>query len=361
MSSRAPAVAAYGTPSRLELPSEQLDDDAFADLLTECATQRLLGFLGSAVGAGAFAASDAQVARLETDLRAWTSHELRVEQLLLRAADALAQAGIDCRVLKGVALSRTVYPEIEQRTFGDVDLLIPGPRLADAVAVLTTAVAAERVQAELRPGFDARFGKEVLLRTDDGLELDLHRVFVDGAFGLTVITDDLFTPPYRFPLAGFELATLPMPQRFLATCYSAALGDWPPRLNSLRDVVQLVLREQPNLLDVLMMARAWRCEIVVARAVTTAWAVLEITETPPVVTWARNFEPDRRSRRLLAAHEGAGRSFTRHLAALLVLDGVRDRVAYAHAIALPSKDYLQARGLSGTRHARRALDRIRQR
>jgi hypothetical protein len=296
---------------------------------------------------------------LETDLRAWTSHELRVEQLLLRAADALAQAGIDCRVLKGVALSRTVYPEIEQRTFGDVDLLIPGPRLADAVAVLTTAVAAERVQAELRPGFDARFGKEVLLRTDDGLELDLHRVFVDGAFGLTVITDDLFTPPYRFPLAGFELATLPMPQRFLATCYSAALGDWPPRLNSLRDVVQLVLREQPNLVDLLMMARAWRCEVVVADAVETAWDTLQVEASSPIVTGARNHTPDRAAEQLLESHHGVARSFTRHVTALRVLPTMRDRIAYARAIAFPQRSYLEARGLSERSHVRRAIGRIR--
>jgi len=99
----------------------------------------------------------------------------------------------------------------------------------------------------------------------------------------------------------------------------------------------------------------------VARAVTTAWDTLEITETPAIVTWARKFEPDKQAQRLLAAHEGAGRSFTRHLAALLVLDGLRDRTAYARAIALPSKEYLRARGLSGSRHVKRAIDRIRPR
>ena len=116
----------------------------------------------------------------------------------------------------------------------------------------------------------------MLLRVDDHLELDLHRVFVEGALGLTVELDDLFAPPYRFPLGGYELEALPMPQRLLHACYAAALRRLAPRLVSLRDVVQLVLREQPNLVDVLLMAHAWRCEVVVASAISTAWRELAI-------------------------------------------------------------------------------------
>ncbi len=361
MTSYAPAVAAYGVPTRLSIPDGPLAAEAFDALLAECVSNRVLGLLGSAVGADAFAVTDEQRTDLETTLVSWSSHGVKVEQALLRTADALSIAGVPLRVIKGPALSRTVYPEPEQRVFGDVDLLVPSGRVHEAVRALELALDAERAQPELRPGFDERFGKEVLLRSGDDLELDLHRVFVDGAFGLTIATDDLFAPPYRFPLAGYELATLPMPQRLLASCYHAALGDWPPRLVALRDVVQLVLREKPNLLDVLMMARAWRCEIVVARAVTTAWETLAITETPPIVTWARQYEPDRRSRFLLASHEGAARSFTRHLAALIVLPDARDRLAYARAIAFPQRSYLEARGLSAKSHVKRAVDRIRRR
>jgi len=361
MTSIAPAVAAYAAPTRLQLPAEPLGAEAFEQLAAECTSNRVLGLLGSAVGAGAFAVTDEQREQLEAMLVSWSAHGLRVERALLRAADALSTAGVPVRVIKGPALSRTVYPEPEQRVFGDVDLLVPSGRVHDAVRTLGDALGAERVQPELRPGFDERFGKEVLLRYGEDLELDLHRVFVDGAFGLTVVTDDLFAPPYRFPLAGYELATLPMPQRLLASCYHAALGDWPPRLVALRDVVQLVLREQPNLLDVLMMARAWRCEIVVARAVTTAWDTLAITETPPIVTWARKYEPDRTARFLLASHEGVARSFTRHLAALLVLPSMTDRLQYARAIAFPQRAYLEARGLSAKSHIERAIDRMRRR
>ncbi|MFN8024861.1 MAG: nucleotidyltransferase family protein [Acidimicrobiia bacterium] len=336
MNDVAAAVAAYGVPSRCTLPTEPLAAEAFASTLDACVAGRVVGLLGSAVGAGAFPVTDEQREELEEVLRSWALHGVKVEQVLVRAVDALTNAGVPVRVLKGPAMGRTVYPEPEQRVFGDVDLLVPTGRVLDAVRALEGAFEVDRVFPELRPGFDDRFGREVTLRGSLGVELDLHRTFVDGPFGLMAVTDDFFVPPYRFPLAGYEFATLPMPQRLLAAAYTAALGDWPPRLVSLRDVVQLVLREQPNLLDVLMTARSWQCEVVLARAVTAAWDTLQVTEDAPVVTWARNFEPDRRARMLLKSGEGPARAFTCQLAALAVLPG-RDRLAYARAIFFPQR------------------------
>ena len=190
------------------------------------------------------------------------------------------------------------------------------------------------------------------------LELDLHRTFVEGAYGLTVDLDDLFAPPYRFALGVTELEALPMPQRLLQASYAAALGDWPPRLVSLRDVAQLVHREKPNLVDVLLMAREWRCEPVVARAVNLAWDELQLTSEPPVVQWARRFEPTAYQRRMLAWHEGPARAFTRQVAAVLVLRGTATRLAYLRAIMFPQPSYLAARGFSATGHFRRAWNRI---
>ena len=190
------------------------------------------------------------------------------------------------------------------------------------------------------------------------LELDLHRTFVEGAYGLTVDLDDLFAPPYRFPLGVSELEALPMPQRLLHASYAAAIGDWPPRLMSLRDVAQLVHREKPNLVDVLLMAREWQCEPLVARAVNLAWDELQLTSEPPILEWARRFEPNAYQRRMLAWHEGPARAFTRQVAAVLVLRGTAARLAYLRAIMFPQRSYLAARGFSATGHFRRAWNRI---
>jgi Uncharacterised nucleotidyltransferase len=360
MTEHSRAVAAFGVPSRHEFPTDPLDAVAFDEVLEECEQHRILGFLGEAVRSAALPVTEDQRAAVEFKLQQWYAHGLRVEQLLLETLRVLASAQIPSRVLKGVALARTAYPRPELRVFGDVDLLVPSDSVGRAVGALTEALDARRAQPELRPGFDERFGKEVLLRRGETMELDLHRVFVEGAFGLTIDVDDLFAPPYRFPLAGYELEALPMPQRLLHAAYAAVLGDWPPRLVALRDVVQLVLRERPNLIDVLLMARAWRCEVVLAQAVTTAWSELAIVERPPIVEWAERYRPGRVDRLLLASHEGPARAFTRHLAALVVLPTLRDRGAYARAIAFPQRSYLEARSLQGTNHLKRAVGRLAQ-
>jgi len=353
MSRSGAAVAAYGLPSEHDVATVTSGSSFGAELAT-AEQQRTLGLLGAAVRDGAIAVTGDERAMLETSWRSWLGHSLRVEQLVLRALSVLAEAGIDARVLKGVALAHTLYADPALRVFADVDLLVPSRDFSRSAALLADALGGVRGVPELRPGFDDQFGKEALVRIS-GLELDLHRTFVEGAYGLTVDLDDLFTPPYRFPLAGFELSGLPMPQRLLHASYAAALGDWPPRLASLRDVAELVLRERPPLVEVLLMARRWRCEAVVARAVTQAWETLRITTRAPIVEWAERFAPSRTDRMLLASHAGPARAFTRHLAAVVVLPDTSTRLRYVGAIVRPQPAYLRARAMTPTQHVKRAV------
>jgi len=279
MTPPASAIAAVGLRTQHELPDEPLDRSAFEELLRDCTQHRLLGLLARAVRTGALPVDAEQHRAVESSVLGWLGHALRVERLLLGTTSALDRAGIESRVLKGVALAHTAYDDPADRVFGDADLLVPGREFTHAVQALEATFGVERAQPEIRPGFDDRFGKEATL-TVGGVELDLHRTFVEGALGLTVGLDDLFAPPYRFPLGVTELEALPMPPRFLHACYAAALGDWPPRLISLRDVAQILLRERPHPADVLFMARSWRCEVVVARAITTTWRELALSEPP---------------------------------------------------------------------------------
>jgi hypothetical protein len=354
MTAAGAAIAAYGL--RTAHPDASAPGD-FGALLAECERERLLGLLARAVRDDRIAVTDEEYEKFEDVFRGWLTHALRVERLLIDATIALDHAGIESRVLKGVALSHTAYADSADRVFGDVDVLVPSDRLRDAAQVLADRFDAPGAPPELRRGFDDRFGKEAMIRVG-AVELDVHRTFVEGAYGLTVELPDLFAPPYRFPLGGHELDALPQPQRLLHACYAAAFGDWPPRLMSLRDVAQLLLREQPHIVDVLTMARRWRAEAVVARAIVTTWNELALLDRPPVVEWAFRYEPTRTERLLLAAHQGPARAFTRHLAAVLVLPGMGDRLAYVRAITFPQREYLEARGMTMRSHAQRAWHRI---
>ena len=74
--------------------------------------------------------------------------------------------------------------------------------------------------------------------TADGLEIDLHRVFVAGPFGLAIEPADLFADPDDIAIGDH---TVPAPNaivRFLHACYHVALTS--PRLIATRDVVQIV-------------------------------------------------------------------------------------------------------------------------
>jgi hypothetical protein len=349
------ALASYGLPSTHDLGSAA--SGSFGTLLMEAERHRTLGLLGAAVSDGVVTVDDDEHAEFEAVWRGWLGHCVRIEQLVLRSLTVLADAGIDARVLKGVALANTAYADPAWRVFGDADVLVPSRDFSRSAALLASTLGGVRGVPELRTGFDDRFGKEAMVRIS-GLELDLHRTFVEGAFGLTIDLDDLFAPPYRFPLAGFELAGLPMPQRLLHASYAAVLGDWPPRLMSLRDVAELVLRERPPLVEVLLMARRWRCEVVVAQAVVVAWRELQITTRAPIVEWAERYTPSRTERMLLASHEGPARAFTRHLAALFVLPDMATRLRYGRAIARPQPAYLRARGMTPVQHVKRAASRI---
>ena len=355
------ACAAYGVPSSHQLPRDPLTAEAFSTLLAHAEHHRLLGFLGAAVRDGALVLDADQHAAIEEKLEGWLAHALRVEALLLSTTEALERAGVDYRVLKGVALANTVYEDPALRVFADVDVLVPSADFGNAALVLDAALGTERALPELRPGFDTRFGREALLRSETNLELDLHRTFVDGAYGLTVDLDDLFVAPHRFALGGREVTTFPPPHQLLSSCYSAALGDWPARLASQRDVVQLLEVDAPSTSDVLELGHRWHAEAVLARALCQAWTMLKPQLTPPLVAWARDFTPGPTDRFLLASYRGPARGFTSQAAAFLVVPGFTDKLAYLRAIATPQRTYLERRGLSPGGHWRRAVARLWQR
>src|SRR5690349_12849963 len=116
------AVAAYGLPSNHLLTAASID---VGQLVSECEQERLLGLLARAIRDGRVAVTDEERDRFETAFRGWLTHALRVERLLIDATITLDRAGIDSRVLKGVALSHTAYPDPADRVFGDVDVLVP--------------------------------------------------------------------------------------------------------------------------------------------------------------------------------------------------------------------------------------------
>ena len=351
-------VAGYGLPgATLALPQAVLDDKAWDAALGGVSGHRLTGHMVRALDDGAFTANnDQQAAAREAHERA-LAVELVLERLLLTTMHQLEAANIAARVLRGSAVAHSVYLEPGLRSFADVDLLVASSDYDAALALLCAHGARRRYQ-EPRKGFDRRFGKGVCLEIPGGLglEIDLHRTFVAGPFGLAVDTGALFKSSTTFRLGGQELHALDLEAQFLDACFHAALGRKQPRLVALRDVAQMILSARLDVDRLRERCRAWRCAVVVQRAVGLTWDAFALDSTPEVVRWARSHESSVFEQRALRAYVSSDRSYaSQAVAGLQAVRGRREKVRYATALLMPNRAYVRMREGSYHRRVRRAL------
>lgn len=331
------AVAAYGLPGRTgALRQRPLDDGRWRCLLAAVSRQRLAGHLVHAIAEGALPATVEQEAQARHLHLVWLGRVLCLERLLLEVVGTVERAGIDHRVLKGPATAHLVYPDPALRLFVDIDVLVPTDRFDDAASALVAA-GCRRPSPELRPGFDRRFGKGATLLTAGGHEVDLHRTFAQGPFGLTVDLAAVFRAPVTLHLGGRDLRALDQELSFLVACYHAALGDATPRLVPLRDVAELLLGHDLDLGRVAGLARSWRAEAVVARAVRCAWRTLDL-QPVGLSRWAGEYRATRAERWMLDAYTGPSRCLGgMALRSLRVIPRPADKAAYLSGVLFPQQ------------------------
>lgn len=347
------AVAAYGLPGAPALPSAPCDDAVWRTVLDLATVDRLVPLLAVAVADGALPATERQRDQ------AATAHEqsmqlcVLLERALLETTERFVRAGIRSRVLKGPAVAHLDYPDPAWRAFGDVDVLVESASYDAALAALGASGARRRF-TEVRPGFDRRFGKGACVVTADGTQIDVHRTFVAGPFGLTVDLDELLHATAPLSIGGQRLLALDRESRFVHACFHAALGDQVARLVALRDVAQLILTADLDRATVVLRAERWRADAVVARAVRLAWARLGLAPHP-WSEWAAAHQADRFQVRSLRAYTSESRSYaTQVVAGLAAVRTVPEKVAYVRALLVPDAGHLAARDRSYSRRLQRA-------
>lgn len=257
-----------------------LDATAADRVLARARFDHLTGFLAAAVLAGVVTAND-------DGLRSALWHQwheelltcVRLEALAVRTAELLDAAGISWRLTKGAALAHLDYPDPSVRTFGDVDLVVH-PSDWSAAFRLLSASGYRREAPTLLGGYDARYGKGATLTTADGLEVDLHRRFAIGRFGVTAKMEAVFSSSGAVELAGRTMPVLDPAGRLLHACFHAALGGFRG-LRAFRDVAQLILVTGADWQATFNVARSWRAEAVVASAIKETWDRLELDVDHP--------------------------------------------------------------------------------
>ncbi|WP_158303030.1 nucleotidyltransferase family protein [Prauserella endophytica] len=337
------AVAGHGLPGAARIfPAEPLGDKAWTALLAAAREHRVLGPLRQAVGEGRLPTRDRQAADARALHRAGLLRVLSLEQALLSLVRLLGEAGIDSRVLKGSAVARLDYREPALRSFIDLDVLVRAADFERAVTTLGTA-GLVRTLAEPSPGFDRRFDKGTTLRHAAGYELDLHRTFVLGPWGRLVRLESLWDEGEAFELGGHQLRALSRRNRFLHACYHAALGDWPLRLGSLRDIAEMLRWADPDGAAILSIAREWGIQAVVAAAVADCTRLLGLPANGELTRWAPGYVPTRREVSWLALHTHANKTFAAQALATVRVLPWRDRTAYVRALLLPDAEYVAGR------------------
>lgn len=331
------------------------DADTARQFLEMVSEQRLTGLAVGAVCEGEIELTTDAYEDLLDRHEEQLGLDLRLERVLCDAAAVLHGAGIEYRALKGPILSHTVYRDPSLRSFGDVDLLVPGASFDAAIAALKP-LGFERRFVEPRDGFDARFSKGACVERADGMEVDLHRTLAPGAFGVLLARADLFArAPRVVEIAGTAINGLDRELAFIHACFHAALGNDPPRLVPLRDVAELLVGgfDADAIIDIMT---ATKCETVVQRALDLVERELGLALDGAVPAWARRHRPSRFDRWALRTYSSSQRSYAGQVAvSLWVMPGIRERVAYASALALPTKNYVRARERGYGRRLRRSV------
>lgn len=336
-------VAAVGLPGVADREIESpLDDRRWRSLLVSVADQRLSGFLMETISLAEMAVTPEQLAEAVSLHREAMSLALVLDRTLLEVVGCFAEHGIATRVLKGSAHAHLLYPDPALRSFGDIDLLVRGADLPKAVELLVAA-GGRRRHPEPRRGFDRRFTKGACVVTAPGYEIDLHRTFASGRFGLQMDPEALFERSEAYDLGGCTLEALAAEERFLHACYHAVLGSAQPRLSALRDVAQMAIAGRFDSDRVLSIAERWGGECVVAKAVLAASTTLSV-DAGPIGSWAAGRRETDSEQRVLAGYMGDTRnSAVQALAGITAVPNTRARLDYLLALVLPTSTSSEGR------------------
>ena len=320
--------------------------------LSAIVDERAVPLVANALEQGMLTGTNEQRDALDVAHEASMRSCVGLEQATLEVVSVLGSAGVELRLLKGPAVAHLDYPDPSWRAFGDIDILVHSDHYDVAVRTLTNAGGYRR-SAEVRPGFDRRFGKGVCMVMPDGIQVDVHRTLASGPFGLTIDLDELFHGTDSVRFGGESIPVLSREHRLAHACFHAALGDPTPRVVTLRDIAQLVLTTDVDVDATRAACVRWRAGVVMAHAVGAAWETLDLASTP-LSEWATAYSGGRFERRSLAAYLGPDRSYARQMiAAVPAVPGWSAKAAYVRSLLFVDEGYAQRHGGGVGRRLRR--------
>ena len=337
---RIAAIRAVLGASTHERPERKRPDD-WGRVLGWAIDERVVGLL-RAISADVLWLNEDQEHELHTAWLDSTTSSLRIESSIAPVADALDEAGIDWRLLKGAATAHLLYPEPGLRTIGDLDVMVR-PHDFERASNIVSTLSVEELFAPYGP-VDAQLRKARAFVLPNGVEVDVHQRIQGPLRTMNVPTTHVFERPQRLTIAGRTVAAPPTEVLFLhAALHLASEGA---RMSTLADLITLVHRTD---LDTAQAARSLPDPT--ARA-TVAWALRRAADwapMPPGSMEAFGARSEGRWRTVGAEFVATHATFARGLDRLI---GPR-RVRRTAEMLWPSSTVLQNRGLTRRGHLAR--------
>ncbi len=335
---------------------------ALCDDVIELANRhRVQGLLWTALRDGIVVGDETRMEAARTARATALHHCVTAQATAALALDVLDTAGLDARVLKGIAIANLDHADPTERMFGDADLLVRRADHRAALAALTSA-GFGRVQPAVRGWWEARFGKAIVLHAPTGGELDLHLAITGGYFGALIDHDELWASTSEpFVLGEVSAHGLDREGRLLHACCHAVLGGGSG-LRALRDVAQLVLIRNADWRSVVELSRRDGSDLVVAGAVRSTWTALGLDHHHPLLQWAAGYVPDPAQERAFAGYTAArDQGWAPEGLSVLSALGPLDRARFMAGLAIPSRSSMRARDRTWRQHVRLGASALRRR
>jgi hypothetical protein len=150
----------------------------------------------------------------------------------------LAEAGLSPVTLKGAALRASIYSDSVQRSFGDVDLLLPPEQIDPAVAALRAAGYALGDEATVE-----RFARQHfhhVLSNAMGFQVELHWGLVQPGSVAQLTPERILGRSIEVKRSGGPAMRIPSPEDMVLHLASQEIEDWFSSIRRIVDVDRVV-------------------------------------------------------------------------------------------------------------------------
>lgn len=234
-------VLSYGLDDSASVGPRVIDSIGWNALLEWAVSQRVVGLLNA--GASTIARLDErQREELTEQFRAAMQTCLLVESAVAAISNLLERAGVDWRLLKGVATSRLLYPDAGWRIFSDVDILVRPEDLDRSLDALLpiTAVGAPVLPGRVR----TRAWQEWQITDTRGAGIDVHHAVAGSLVTSRLPVDLFFDRPLSVSVGGRRVLTPDLAVSFVHSVMHLTTGG--RRLSTVPDLVRLARLIDPD-------------------------------------------------------------------------------------------------------------------